>query len=52
MMKTNDEYALKTAVELAKINVQATTNWTTPEEVSYFIEGIYSFLTGKKPEQE
>ncbi|MFC4305750.1 hypothetical protein [Cohnella boryungensis] len=48
MLKTNKEFAIKTAVELAKINIQSTDKWITPEEVNYFMQEIYSFLTDEK----
>ena len=47
MMKCNNEYALKTAVELAKTNIESTEGWNTPENVIYFIEKVYTFLTGE-----
>lgn len=46
MIKCNTEYALKTAVELARTNIESTERWVTPDEVTEFIEAVYSFLTG------
>ena len=48
MMKCNDEYALKTAVELAKINLESTDSWVYPESVTNFIEEVYSFLVAEE----
>lgn len=48
MMKCNNEAAIKTAIELAKSNIESTQAWVTPEEVNYFIEEVYSFLTGER----
>lgn len=47
-MTTNKEFALKTAVELAKTNIESTDRWVDAEEVNSFINEIYSFLTGEK----
>ncbi len=51
-MKCTKEYSLKTAVELAKINLESTQQWVTPETVIDFIEEVYSFLTGEKETKE
>ncbi|GEM_PF-4664334 len=52
MMRTNNDFAIKTAIELAKTNIESTNEWTNPEEVSRFIEEIYSLLTGEKESTE
>lgn len=48
MIKCNDEFALKTAVELVKINIESNQGWIPAREVNKFIEEIYSFLTTEK----
>lgn len=52
MMKCNDQFALKTAIELAKQNIESTDKWISPDEVNYFIESVYDFLTGKEKTDE
>lgn len=52
MMKCNDEFAVKTAIELAKVNLESTNGWVYPDHVKKFIEEVYSFLTsGEKTEE-
>lgn len=43
-MKFPKEHAIQTAMELAKINIESSNEWVSPEEVNYFIENVYSFL--------
>ncbi|GIP51835.1 hypothetical protein [Paenibacillus vini] len=50
MMKTNNEYAAKAAIELAKQNIESTDGWVSPEQVTQFIEEVYAFLTGEDKE--
>lgn len=52
MMKCNKEYALRTATELAKINLESTNEWVHPSQVTHFIEEVFSFLTGEKETDE
>jgi hypothetical protein len=52
MMRTNNDFALKTAIELAKVNIESTQEWVNPEEVNYFIEEVYNLLTGEKKTDE
>ena len=52
MFKTNEEYALKTAIEFAKINIESTEKWVDPSLVTYFIEEVYDFLTGENKDDE
>ncbi|MBD7942514.1 hypothetical protein H9650_00110 [Psychrobacillus sp. Sa2BUA9] len=52
MFKANKEYAMKTAVELAKVNLESTKEWVHPENVNYFIEEVYLRLTGEKETEE
>ena len=52
MVKCNNEFALKTAIELAKTNIESSQEWIHPENVNYFIEEVYSFLTGGKETTE
>lgn len=52
MMKCNNEFALKTAIELAKTNIDSTQGWVDPERVNNFIEEVYSLLTGEKETSE
>ena len=41
----NPNPALERAIELAKINIQSTPEWTNPEDVVKFIEVIYDALS-------
>ena len=52
MMKCDNLSALKIALELAKVNLESAEEWTHPEDVEYFIERIYSFLTEGKTNNE
>lgn len=52
MMKCNNEAALKIAIDLAKTNLESTDGWVVPENVNYFIEEVYNFLTGEKSDDE
>ncbi|BDH62152.1 hypothetical protein MTP04_22820 [Lysinibacillus sp. PLM2] len=52
MMKCNKDFALKTAIELAKVNLESTEQWVAPENVNYFIEEVYLLLTGEKETNE
>lgn len=52
MMKYDNQSALKIAFELAKVNLESVEEWTHPEDVEYFIECIYSFLTEGKSDNE
>ncbi|MEK9198831.1 hypothetical protein [Ureibacillus sp. FSL E2-3493] len=51
-MKTNKDYALKTAIELAKVNLESTQQWIPPENVKYFVEEVYLLLTGENETDE
>jgi len=37
--------ALQAAIELSKINLESTNDWIHPEEVTYFIKEVASFLS-------
>lgn len=52
MMKCTKEFAIKTAVELAKINIESSNTWVDGTVVNQFIEEVYSFLTGEKETKE
>ena len=47
MIKCNNEYALKTAVELAKVNIESSQEFVSSDNVTYFIDQVFSFLTGE-----
>ena len=51
-MKCKNEAALKAAIELAKTNIESTPQWVNPEDVNYFIEEVFSFLTDEKEANE
>lgn len=48
MIKYNEASAMKTAVELAKVNLESTSGWVAPATVNHFIEEVYSLLTGEE----
>ena len=52
MFKTNEESALRTAIEFAKINIESTEEWVDPSLVTHFIEEVYNFLTGENKDGE
>lgn len=52
MIKYTKEAAFKTAIELAKANIESTDEWVHPENVNYFIEEVYSLLVGEKSTDE
>lgn len=52
MMNYNSDFAIKTAIELAKSNIESTDRWITPEEVNYFVEQVFSFLTDERETNE
>lgn len=52
MVKCTKDFALKTAVELAKINIESNDTWNSPENVTNFIEKVYSFLTAGEENDE
>lgn len=52
MMKCNQDYALKTAIELAKANIESTDKWVDPEYVNDFIEAVYGLLRGERKTEE
>lgn len=51
MMNCNKEFALKTAIELAKQNIESSSGWISPDHVTRFIEEVYTFLTGENTEE-
>ena len=46
MMRTNDQFALKTAIELAKVNIEASGRWVAGDAVNRFIQEVSDYLSG------
>ncbi|MDL2257873.1 hypothetical protein LJC42_01760 [Eubacteriales bacterium OttesenSCG-928-K08] len=42
--KFDPEFAIETAVRLAEKNIKSTDSWVSAEDVTEFIDGVYSFL--------
>ena len=47
MMRHHNDAASSIAVSLAKINIESTDGWVSPDEVITFIDKIYNYLTSK-----
>ncbi len=45
MKKFTKEQAFEYAFELAKINLESSDKWVAPEDITYFLETVSSFLT-------